>query len=200
MNFLAHLYLSFNNEDIIIGNFIADAVKGNSLGHFPPGVARGIRLHREIDHFTDNHPVFKQSRDRILPVYGKFSGIVIDIYYDHFLARNWKDYSSADLGDYVNRAYGLLVSRYSVLPGRSRRILPFMIAQNWLVGYADFKSLQRVFNGMSRRTRYLSGMENAITDLKNSYGLFESEFRLFFPELIRHAENHFKTLNNINGE
>jgi acyl carrier protein phosphodiesterase len=187
MNFLAHLFLSGDNEEVAFGNFIADAVKGSAFGQYPPGVVKGIRLHRSIDHFTDAHPLFLQSKARLSPHYGMYSGIIVDIFYDHFLARNWKEYSQADLGDFVGRAYGLLIRRYFQLPSRSKRILPFMVVQNWLVGYARIPDLQRVFNGMSRRVGGKSGMEHAITDLMAAYSDYEDEFRHFFPQLINHA-------------
>jgi acyl carrier protein phosphodiesterase len=191
MNFLAHLYLSGENEEVALGNFIADAIKGSHYKDFPENVAKGILLHREIDHFTDNHPVFRQSKSRLVPKYRIFSGIIVDIFYDHYLARNWNDFSAERLNQFVARAYFLLVRKFHLLPARSKRILPFMVSQNWLVGYADFDSLQKVFNGMSRRTNNLSGMENAITDLKADYQLYEDEFRLFFPEIVEHI-SHFR--------
>jgi acyl carrier protein phosphodiesterase len=188
MNFLAHLYLSGNDENVILGNFIADAVKGSHYKNYPDGVSKGILLHREIDHYTDNHPVFRRSKSRLTSRYGIFSGIIVDIYYDHFLSRNWEDFSQARLREFVASAYFILIRKYHLLPPRSKRILPFMISQNWLVGYANFDSLQRVFNGMSRRTNNQSGMENAITDLKADYEHFENDFREFFPEIISHID------------
>lgn len=194
MNFLAHLYLSGENEEVALGNFIADAIKGSHYKDFPENVAKGILLHREIDHFTDNHPVFRQSKSRLVPKYRIFSGIIVDIFYDHYLARNWNDFSAEHLNQFVSRAYFLLVRKFHLLPARSKRILPFMVSQNWLVGYADFDSLQKVFNGMSRRTNNLSGMENAIVDLKADYQLYEDEFRLFFPEIVTHISKFRRNL------
>jgi acyl carrier protein phosphodiesterase len=192
MNFLAHLYLSEDNEGVTLGNFVADSVKGNSLNHFPADVVRGIRLHREIDSYTDSHPVFRQSKARLSPKYRMFSGVIVDLYYDHFLARNWHDYSDINLAQYVGAAYKMLLRNYAILPPRSRRILPFMIAQNWLVGYAEFDRLARVFQGMSRRSRFESGMENAVEDLKLDYNAYGQEFRQFFPEIIHHIEQYRK--------
>jgi len=190
MNFLAHLYLAGKNEGIILGNFIADSVKGNPLDLFPEDVIKGIRLHREIDHYTDNHPIFRQSKSRLAPNYGKYSGVIVDIYYDHYLARYWNDFSPLVLEDFVSSTYKMLLRHYSLLPARSKRILPFMIAQNWLTGYADFDKLTRVFQGMSRRSRFYSGMENAVEDLKKDYVEYENEFRLFFPDIIAHMEQY----------
>ncbi|NTV82771.1 MAG: DUF479 domain-containing protein [Bacteroidales bacterium] len=192
MNFLAHLFLSGKEEDVIIGNFVADAVKGNLLERFPEGMERGIRLHREIDHYTDQHPVFRASKSRLSPKYRMYAGVIVDIYYDHFLAKYWDEYSDENLQQLVAKTYFLLVRRFHQLPPRSRRMLPFMITQNWLVGYRDLNQLQRVFNGMSRRTSQPSGMENAIQDLQISYPLYENEFRAFFPEIIQHI-NQFRS-------
>lgn len=194
MNFLAHLYLSGKEEDVIIGNFVADAIKGNSLHIFPEGMERGIRLHREIDHFTDHHPVVLASKNRLSPKYRMYSGVIVDMYYDHFLAKYWAEYSQDDLAQFVARAYFLMIRRFHLLPARSKRILPFMITQNWLVGYRDLISLQRVFNGMSRRTVHPSGMENAITDLKANYDMYENEFRSFFPDITTHIDKYRSNL------
>lgn len=195
MNFLAHLYLSGKNEGVILGNFIADSVKGSMLDHFPGDVIKGIKFHREIDTFTDHHPVFLLSKARLSENYSKFSGVIVDLYYDHFLARNWPDYSDIDLEKYVAQNYKLLLRNYSLLPPRSKRILPFMIAQNWLVGYANLEKLRRVFQGMSRRTRFISGMENAVDDLEKDYASYEAEFRLFFPDLVAHAAQYRKNIH-----
>lgn len=192
MNFLAHLYLSGKEEDVIIGNFVADAIKGNSLGHYPQGMERGIRLHREIDSYTDSHELFRASRNRLAPRYNHFSGIIVDLYYDHFLAKFWNEYSNEDLRGLVANTYFLLIRKFHMLPARSRRILPFMITQNWLVNYRDLDTMQRVFNGMSRRINTPSGMENAIGDLVAGYSLYEAEFRGFFPEITDHI-NRFRS-------
>lgn len=188
MNFLAHLYLSPEDDHITLGNFIADAVKGKNFDKYNDKIKEGILLHRAIDKYTDQHPVFRRSSQKLNGKYKKYSAVIIDIYYDHFLAKNWNDYSKTDLVDFVSGAYKILIKNYFLLPKKTKRILPFMIAQNWLVGYANLVDLQRVFNGMARRTTFDSGMENAISDLKINYTIFENDFREFFPELI----NFFK--------
>lgn len=194
MNFLAHLFLSGDNREIQFGNFIADAVKGNDMDHYPEMIRKGIQLHREIDYFTDTHPVFRQSRKRLSPKYDKISGIIVDIYYDHYLAKNWSRYSSRDIKKYVAATYLNLVLKFDLLPPRSKRILPFMITQNWLVGYADFDALRRVFKGMSRRSAFLAKMEDAVDDLVEDYPLYEADFFEFFPEIILHSEHFTKQL------
>ncbi len=188
MNFLAHAFLSGDDEEILIGNFVADAIKGKSVKTYSEGIQKGIELHRSIDTFTDKHPVFQRSRDRILEKHGKFSGVIIDIYYDHFLAANWEDWSEKDLSEFALEVYEVMLRNYKILPPRSKRILPYMIIHNWLVGYSRFKDLQWVFNGMSRRSKkYESGMETAIESLKEHYDSFKLDFEEFFPDMIHHA-------------
>ncbi|MDZ7742014.1 MAG: acyl carrier protein phosphodiesterase [Bacteroidota bacterium] len=173
----------------MLGNFFADAVKGKAFYTYEEDVRRGIILHRQIDDFTDKHPVFLRSAKRLQPKYRKYAKVVVDIYYDHFLARNWDDYSQVDLTEFVLKVYRMMAMNYFMLPGRSKRILPFMIAQNWLAGYANLLDLARVFRGMSRRTNYKSGMEHAVEDLKLDYDLYLEEFRNFFPDLVQFVKH-----------
>ena len=195
MNILAHAILSGDGDEMLIGNFIADAVKGNHLERFSKGIKKGILLHREIDTFTDHHPVFIRSKHRIHKEYGKFSGVVIDIYYDHFLAVDWDIYSKVELSEFALHVYNLMLSNYAILPARSKRILPYLVIHNWLVGYSRFSDLQWVFDGMSRRSRkYNSGMENAVESLKEHYLSFHDDFKEFFPEMIAHAKKFREVL------
>lgn len=190
MNFLAHLYLSPEKEDVVFGNFIADSVKGKAFETYTKKIQQGILLHREIDRFTDQHGVFKQSKSKLSSKYRMYSGVIVDIFYDHFLAKNWADYSDKDLKLFVSQIYQMLVNRFRILPARSKRILPFMIAQNWLVNYANLRDLRKVFRGMSRRTSNSSGMLHAVDDLEEYYELFESEFRQFFPDISQYIHSH----------
>ncbi|MCD4681494.1 MAG: ACP phosphodiesterase [Bacteroidales bacterium] len=185
MNFLAHIYLSGNNEDLIFGNFIADAVKGKAVENYRISIQEGIRLHRDIDNFTDKHHIFKKSRQRLMDKYHKFSGVIVDMYYDHFLAANWQEYSTENLDIFVDNAYKILKRNFFLLPPRYKMILPFMISSNWLVNYAQFNRLQNNFERMAKRTTFESGMENAVFDLKKDYNQYNQEFREFFPEIIR---------------
>lgn len=183
MNFLAHAHLSGDNDNILFGNFIADAVKGKQLEKYKPEVQAGIRLHRQIDMFTDKHPVVKQSVNRVRGEYGRYSGIVTDIYYDHFLAKDWNHFHPDKLTDYSKYIYALLTKRFLILPDRTKRMLPFLIAQNWLASYAEFKGLERVFQGMDRRTGLLSGMSSAVIGLEKNYEGLKKDFLEFYPEL-----------------
>jgi acyl carrier protein phosphodiesterase len=189
MNFLAHLYLSGDDEEIIIGNFIADHVKGNKIDGFSKGIQDGIRLHRKIDQYTDAHPVFLNSKGRLAGNYRLYAGVIVDMYYDHFLSANWPQYSNESIQKFTMRMYRILLKRYFILPPKTKRILPFMAKDNWLVGYGKLEGLKMALTGMSRRTPFDSRMENAVVDLRADYNLYKNEFENFFPEIVLFSES-----------
>jgi acyl carrier protein phosphodiesterase len=184
MNFLAHVYLSGNNSEVMLGNFIGDFVKGRELAPvYGAGVARGIQLHRAIDDFTDHHDVVRQSKDRLRPTYRHYSGVIVDIFYDHFLAAGWDQFSQEPLDQFAARVYQLVTDHQAIVPERVNMLLPHMMRGNWLVNYAHLDNIQRVLTGMSRRTSFDSKMELATEDLRRHYPEFKSEFDAFFPSL-----------------
>lgn len=190
MNYLAHLYLSFGNEEIMVGNFIADAVKGKQFKHFQPNIQAGILLHRMIDEFTDNHPVVGASKDRIRGNYKKFSGIVIDMFYDHFLAANWRDFSDESLLMFTKTSYQTLFKYYFIMPARMKKVLPAMAAGNWLASYESIENIGLALMGMSQRTKFETGFENGASDLKLHYKELLQDFQVFFPELISFSKDY----------
>jgi len=194
MNFLAHIYLSFDDKEITLGNFFADHIRGNKYNHFPDKIQKGILLHREIDTFTDAHPIVRQSSKRLHKNYSHYSRVIVDIYYDHFLAKNWSNYSNRPLAEYVEDFYDLLEDNYDILPIATKRMMPYMIADNWLLNYANLAGIDRVFKGMNRRTKNKSRMNFAILDLEEHYTDFENEFTLFFQELIPFSNQKFISL------
>lgn len=183
MNYLAHIYLSGDDDLLKIGNFIADSIKGKKYLKYPPDIQDGIILHRAIDYYTDTHPVFKKSLQRLFPYYSHYSGIIVDIFYDHFLAANWKNYSDLPLKDYSEDFYALLKKNSELLPENVIRFMPYMIEDNWLYSYRKTEGIQQVLNGMNRRTGRKSGMQHATAQLKEFYSDFEKEFLVFFEDL-----------------
>lgn len=183
MNFLAHLYLSGDDEEIITGNFIADHVKGKAIQKFSPGIRTGIRFHREIDEFTDAHPVFLKSKGRLGLRYRKYAGVITDMFYDHFLSSTWNRYSHEPLEHFTNRMFAIINKRLDILPEKTKRLLPYMARDNWLMAYGTFEGLGRALRGMERRTPFDSGMGEAISDLKQDYDQYSEEFAAFFPDL-----------------
>lgn len=189
MNFLAHAWLSGNDDELLLGNFVADSVKGKAADNYSLRFRQGIALHRAIDHYTDHHPLVQACNRQIQPHFRKFAGVVTDIYFDHFLAVQWHAYSTEPLSVYAQNIYALLYRNFERLPPRSQRILPWMKAQDWLAGYARFETLDKVFGGMSRRTSFDSGMERAVEVLQEEYAFFENSFDQFFPELAAFAQS-----------
>lgn len=192
MNFLAHLLLAGRDPHLLVGNFIADHVKGRKIDDYPERIQYGIRMHRAIDSFTDQNPIVRKSILRLRPVYSKYAGVIVDMYYDHFLALHWSQYSSESLLTFTTNSYAILQKHSEFLPARSLRTLTYMSADNWLMAYATMEGMQQAFNGMSRRTVFVSGMENAVTDLVRNYPSYREEFNEYFPELQQFVESSFE--------
>jgi len=194
MNFLAHIYLSFNDDEVSLGNFFADSIQGNKFTHLPERVQKGIKLHRHIDTFTDAHPTVRLSTKKLHQNYSHYSGIIVDIFYDHFLAKNWNQYSEVPLAEFVANFYELLEANYSILPEATKHMMPYMIKENWIVNYANLEGIEQVLNGMNRRTKNKSKMNFAILDLNEHYQEFEKEFTSFFKELIDFSKQTYNSL------
>lgn len=187
MNFLSHLYLAGNSEGLIIGNFIADSVKGSSYLSYPEEIQKGIVLHRKIDSFTDTHPIVAQSKQRLRERYRKYSGVIVDVYYDHFLAANWDKYSHEGLNSFAQHIYHLVRHHHFILPEKSAQFSKYMIRYNILEAYSRLEGIDKVLKGMSQRAKFESKMEHAIEELQEHYVLFEKEFTSFFPELQQYV-------------
>ena len=194
MNFLAHIYLSGDDEEIIIGNFIADGIKGNRYLNYPPGIAKGILLHRAIDTFTDSHPIVHQSTARLHKNYSHYSGVIVDILYDHFLAKNWSHYCDIPLEEYVQDFYELLRNNFTKLTPRIQKMMPFMIAGNWLSSYATVEGISKILAQMNVRTQGVVKMDEAVNELVEYYDDFEAEFTSFFEALREHSRQKLLSL------
>lgn len=196
INFLAHLYLSGNGDKIKVGNFIGDFVKGSQFQEFHPEIILGIQLHREIDMYTDNHRIVALSKDKLRARYRHYAGVVVDMFYDHFLASNFDLYSKVPLHEFAQTSYRLLQKYWDVIPPKGQNMLPYMIKGNWLLGYAQKEGIHRALTGLSRRTRFESHLDMAIQDLTKHYDTFEQEFHNFFPQIIHHISQFREDLIN----
>ena len=195
MNFLAHLYLSRNNTNIMIGNFIADHIQGNKYEGFSTEIQQGIFLHREIDTFTDAHEVVRKSKRRLHERYRHYDGVIIGIFYDYFLAKNWASYSEIPLELFTKSVYNLLDEIKLDLPIKSQQFINYMIEYNILFNYKYKDGIEKVLNGMNKRTKGKSQMNLAIEDLHCLEAEFEADFTLFFKELIAHTNQKLKKIN-----
>ena len=189
MNFLAHIYLSGEDDFVKIGNFMADSIRGSQYLDYPNSLQKGILLHRHIDSFTDAHPIYRKSKHRLHEKYGHYSGVIMDIFYDHFLAKNWANYSNKKLEEYADEFYQLLKDNYDLLTDKIQGMMPYMIARNWLVSYASISGLEMILFQMDHRTKNRVAMQEAIVELQEFYLEFETEFTLFFEELQQHCKN-----------
>ncbi len=189
MNFLAHLYLSGSDPLIQIGNFIGDHVKGRQYERYSPDIQRGILLHRKIDHFTDQHAIVKTSCAHLSEKYGRYAGIIIDVFYDHFLAQNWEDYHEDTLKDFVSGVHRLLLYNYFKLPRGVKRFLPFLIKSRRLETYASFQGIERALKIMSDYSSLPDHTHWAMKQLEEHYSTLDMEFKNFFNEVRAMAKH-----------
>lgn len=194
MNFLAHIHLSGENEFIKIGNFMADGVRGKQYENFPQEIQKGILLHRAIDTFTDAHPLFRQSTKKLHSRYHHYAGVIVDMYYDHFLAKNWSDYHPESLAIYSEKFYQSLLENHSILTSKTQHLLPYMMEYNWLVNYQSVPGLEGILSQMDRRTKNQSLMRFATEELVAHYDEFEAEFSLFYKEVQLFSKNKLNEL------
>jgi acyl carrier protein phosphodiesterase len=192
MNYLAHFYLARPDPDLTFGNYIGDGVKGSDLKMYSEAVQRGIRFHRFIDSFTDSHEVVLDAKKIFYPSQAKFSGVVTDVLFDHFLAVNWDQYSKQNLQDFAKGCYRAVNEHPKAMPIRSVRFYQYMTSNNILEGYSTLIGIQRVFEGMDSRTKYQSNMSEAVVNLENHFDELTQLFHAFFPDLKNSCE-HWKS-------
>ncbi|WP_281615869.1 ACP phosphodiesterase [Flammeovirga sp. SubArs3] len=190
MNYLAHIYLSRHDDEEMFGNFIGDFVKGRDFNYLPQKVARGVQLHRRIDEFTDHHHVTQKMKVKLQPMAGRYALVVVDIFYDHFLAKKWDHFhKNVGLQDFANHFYDLPYWQSSWTPDKAMNIYPFLKQYDWLNAYQHDEGLTKVFGGMERRINFRSPIGNAVNWLKKDYFYYEECFEDFFPQLIDFTSN-----------
>lgn len=193
MNYLAHMYLAGHSEESVVGNMLGDFVKGRIGGEFPPGIDEGIRAHRKIDAYTDSHETVLRCKRLISPERRRFSGIIVDLAFDHLLAVNWRDYSGLQLDEFIRRTYGILARNAHLMPPRPTQILQVMIEEDWLGSYRELEGIGLALDRIAIRLKRRFGRENtlpgAAEEIARNYGAFEDNFRAFFPELILFARD-----------
>ncbi len=197
MNFLAHLYLSGDNPHIQIGNFIGDHVKGRDYEKYAPLIKQGILLHRKIDHFTDTHPIVRQSSQRLKEGYGRYAGIVTDVFYDHFLGVNWDDFSDVPLKQFVNQVHRVLMRNYFKLPNNVKRFLPFMVKSRRLETYATKEGIQRSLEIMANYSSLPNEAQWAMLQMEQHYSEFNDEFRSFFKEICMMVDKEIDCIHAL---
>jgi acyl carrier protein phosphodiesterase len=194
LNFLAHLYLSDGSDEGLLGSLMGDFVKGPLGDRYPPGITRGIVLHRRIDSFTDAHPVVLRSKARMSVERRRFAGIMVDMFYDHFLARYWDEFSAENLDRFARRAYAVLLREEALLPERLRTMAPFMAQGDWLGSYAEVEAIHTALDRMGRRLKGENRLLGSAAELERHYDALESDFREFLPEVRRYAREEAQVI------
>ena len=194
MNFLAHIYLSGENDIIKISNFMADSVKGNDYLDYVGDFQKGILLHRAIDSFTDANETYRLSKHRLHDKYGHYSGVIMDVLYDYFLAKNWSRFSTTPLHDFVHHFYKKLVENFDHLPEKTKKLVPYLIEQNWLESYQTVEGIEHILWQMSHRIKFKVDLSKAVTELELYYTDFEKEFFAFMDEIQLMCKEKLKEL------
>jgi acyl carrier protein phosphodiesterase len=196
MNFLAHAYLAGEDEGLIIGNFIADSVKGSYWKEYTLDIQKGILLHRKIDEFTDSHPLVLIGKRRLYKNYSKYSGVIIDIFLDHFLAANFCKYSNKTLEQFSTDFYHTIISNQEVLNDYGNKIIYYMQKNNWLLSYSSIKGIENTLTAMTKRSGVIYNLNESILELQNHYLEYETEFFVFFQEMILFVGQQKEILKN----
>lgn len=173
---------------------MADSIKGKTYENYTGDLRQGILLHRRIDSFTDSHPIVFQSAHRLFEKYRHYNGVIVDVFYDHFLAKNWKDYHPQDLTDYVTGFYQLIDKNFNRLPPQVQHFFPYMKRQNWLLSYATIEGIEQILRQMSSRIKIDTNLDQSVVELQQNYTQFENEFKKFFPELEEYVKTEKKNL------
>jgi acyl carrier protein phosphodiesterase len=190
LNYLAHAYLSFGHPEILLGNMISDFVKGRKQYDYPPLVQEGIRLHRQIDAFTDSHPITAAAKRFFKPAVGAYAGPFVDVAFDHFLAVDTMVLSEEEWKHTCEHTYTQLKAQADLFPEKFARIFPYMEGQDWLFNYRHHWGISNSFTGLSRRAAYLTGNEPAMEAFTRHYDELAGLFGKFFPDVKKMAETH----------
>jgi acyl carrier protein phosphodiesterase len=192
MNYLAHVFLSRSSPELLIGGVLGDFVKGREhLQQYSPAVRAGIRLHRAIDRYTDAHTIVRTSCALISPARRRFAAILVDVFYDHFLARHWQRYTEQPLEDFTRQVYATLLPHIASYPERLQRLLPRMAADDWLASYAEIESVDAALHGIAQRFQRFpraAVLADGVQELLHHYDVLERHFLGFFPELLSFVE------------
>ena len=187
MNYLAHLFLSDGTPASLIGNLLGDFVKGSAVNLYPEEIRNGIDLHRKVDRYTDSHAIVRSSISLVCAQRRRFAGVLVDVFYDHFLAKNWLEYSEIPLRDFSRNSYKVLQDNRDILPESLQRVMPQIIARDLLGSYQEIGGIDNALNRISARIKRTNNLADGIEDLTVNYQQLESDFRAFFPNLISYA-------------
>jgi acyl carrier protein phosphodiesterase len=194
MNYLAHAYLSFNHDEILVGNMTSDFIKGKKQFDYPIGIQNGIKHHRAIDAFTDDHPITKEAKLFLKPAVGLYSGAFIDVVYDHFLANDLHEFTDNSLKMFAVDTYQRLKMFHPQLPTQFKLVLPYMVEHNWLYNYRSLWGTEQSFAGIARRAKYLNTSKEAFEAFEKNYLPLQKCYTNFFPLLKEFAAQQLQAI------
>lgn len=195
MNYLAHAYLSFNHEEILVGNMISDFVKGKKKFNYSAVIQKGIALHRSIDEFTDAHKATHEAKQYFKPAVGLYAGAFMDIVYDHFLANDKNEFANdALLFSFTRDTYSLLEKNVTVFPEHFQLMFPHIKQHNWLYNYQFNLGMEKSFGGLVRRAKYLDDSTEAFKIFEKEYNHFKNYYEIFFPELKKYTQQQLQQM------
>ncbi len=193
MNYLAHSYLSFGNEDILVGNMIADYVKGKKQYDFSDAIQKGIRLHRIIDEFTDKHKATLNIKKLFQPSYRLYASACVDVVYDYFLANDTQVFANDEtLFTFSQTTYSLLEKNLPLFPEKFSIAFTYMQQQNWLFNYKTKDGMKKSFTGLLKRSKYIAEIETAFSIFLHHQDAIEESYNIFFPELENMCRNYLQ--------
>jgi len=190
MNFLAHAFLSGEEELVLVGNITGDTIRAIHMENFPVTLRKGVILHRAIDEFTDAHPEVLACKKLLSPYFKRYSGVALDVYFDHFLSVNWEKYSEKNRDEFIRSVYQYLQMHNGLLPEKSRLFIQFMIRYDWLRSYHSVSGISAILLQMSGRTKSDTGFQQAREVLEKHYLEIDNHFNNFFPELVNFSRDH----------
>lgn len=195
MNFVAHQYLSFENQSLQIGNLLGEIVKGNQYIRYKDEIQKGILLHRSIDSFTDSHDIVKQSSSYFHQTQHKFAPIIIDVIYDYFLIKHWNNFSEIPFENFKSNCYQLFKDEYNSFPKKLQETIFYLLKYDWFENYSTIEGVQKTLKGIGSRTKYQNNLHQIIPEFEKNYSNLENDFQNFFPQLQSHCKK-FVLLDN----
>ena len=183
MNFLFHMILSGDDDQLLVGNFMGDFVKGPLQERFPPRIRQGVALHRRIDSYAEQHPVFRQSRHRISSDYGLYRGVMVDIFYDYFLVRDWNEWCGEPFAQYLSRTRAVVENHRTDIPERMHDLIPYLF-QELLPSYATVEGIGKALSRLSRRISRPNPLSGGAEQLLRHHDELQGDFRAFIPEIF----------------
>jgi acyl carrier protein phosphodiesterase len=186
MNFLCHMLLSGSDDQLLVGNFMGDFVKGRLDERFPPRIREGVQLHRRIDSFAEQHPLFRQSRLRLDPSFGRYRGVLVDLFYDYFLANDWDAWSAEPFASWLDRTRRVVEAHRRDLPAELQRLVP-VIFDDLLPSYQTIAGIEIALGRLSRRISRENPLADGATELRRHHDGLRADFRAFMPAIIGHV-------------